>query len=218
MDKSDKYYTIEEATDMLGISEQEVMNMITLKRLPAIKVEKAIKIREEDLENILDNWGRKDNSYGTKQEENTGMAATEEEIEYRDRIKEDIEDKKMQLEKFYRDLLKKKQELEEDINYLQYKYDEFKNRIRNLISDELKLFLKRIDEDNLREGDEVLQNNFNANLDIDEDIDKAVGNEEDNYDGGEEALLLEDDEKKGNGLVSDIENSIELGESKADKV
>ena len=59
IEKSNRFYTIEEATDMLGISEQEVINMITLKKLPAIKVEKAIKIREEDLEKFLDSLGRK---------------------------------------------------------------------------------------------------------------------------------------------------------------
>jgi len=45
MNRNDKFYNIEEATEMLGISEQEVINMITLKKLPAIRVEKAIKIR-----------------------------------------------------------------------------------------------------------------------------------------------------------------------------
>ena len=209
IEKSNKFYTIEEATDMLGISEQEVINMITLKKLPAIKVEKSIKIREEDLEKILDNLGRKITEGKTITVENTGAVPVEE-IEDRDRIKEELEDKKIQLERSYRDLLKKKQELEEDINYLQYQYDEFKNRIKNLISDEFKLFLKKIDEENLGEGDKVPQNNFENNLDIDEDIDKTAGNEEDSYDGEEEALLLEDDEEIEKRAVSDRENRIEL--------
>ncbi len=202
MDKSDKYYTIEEATEMLGISEQEVINMITLKKLPAIKVDKAIKIREEDMENILDSWGRRDTAGETYTEENTGVEIVKEEVGDKDSIKEELEDKKVQLEKFYKDLLKKKQELEEDINYLQYKYDEFKNRIRNLISDELKSFLKKIDEESLREGDKVLHNNFDANLDVDENIDEMAGNEEDSYDDEEETLLLEDDEENRKRSVS----------------
>ena len=209
IEKSNKFYTIEEATDMLGISEQEVINMITLKKLPAIKVEKSIKIREEDLEKILDSLGRKITEGKTITVENTGAVPVEE-IEDRDRIKEELEDKKIQLERSYRDLLKKKQELEEDINYLQYQYDEFKNRIKNLISDEFKLFLKKIDEENLGEGDKVPQNNFENNLDIDEDINKTAGNEEDSYDGEEEALLLEDDEEIEKRAVSDRENRIEL--------
>ena len=183
--------------------------MITLKKLPAIKVEKSIKIREEDLEKILDSLGRKITEGKTITVENTGAVPVEE-IEDRDRIKEELEDKKIQLERSYRDLLKKKQELEEDINYLQYQYDEFKNRIKNLISDEFKLFLKKIDEENLGEGDKVPQNNFENNLDIDEDIDKTAGNEEDSYDGEEEALLLEDDEEIEKRAVSDRENRIEL--------
>ena len=60
MNRSNKFYTIEEATDMLGVSEQEIMNMITIKKLPAVKVEKSIKIREEDMEKFLDSLGRID--------------------------------------------------------------------------------------------------------------------------------------------------------------
>ncbi|MBA7589269.1 hypothetical protein ES708_31350 [subsurface metagenome] len=48
MNGNNKFYNIKEATEVLGISEQEVINMITLKKLSAIKIEKAIKIREED--------------------------------------------------------------------------------------------------------------------------------------------------------------------------
>ena len=196
IEKSNKFYTIEEATDMLGISEQEVINMITLKKLPAIKVEKSIKIREEDLENILDRLGRKI-AEGKTAAENTGAIPVEEIEDRDDEIKEELDDKKIQLERSYKDLLKKKQELEEDINYLQYQYDEFKNKIKNLVSDEFKMFLKKIDEENLGEGDKVLQNNFENNLDIDEedeDIDETAGNQKDCNDSEEEALLLEDDE------------------------
>src|SRR4030043_320228 len=119
MEKNNRFYTIKEATDMLGISEQEVMNMISQKKLPAIRMEKSIRIREEDLE--------------------------------------------------------------EDINYLQYQYDEFKNKIKNLVSDEFKMFLKKIDEVNPVEGNEVLQNSFENNLDVDEDedIDKTAENQKD---------------------------------------
>jgi excisionase family DNA binding protein len=198
MNKSNRFYTIEEATNMLGISEQEVINMITLKKLPAIKVEKAIKIREEDLEKFLDSLGRKDTTYETGTG-NTTEIPVEEETEKKDRIEECFKHRRMELEKSYKDLLRKKQELEEDINYLQYKYDEFKNRIKQLISEELKLFLKKIDEENLKEGNEILQNNFNDNLDINEDIEKATGNDEYSDEDEEEALLLQDngeDEKK----------------------
>jgi len=198
MDKSNRFYTIKEATNMLGISEQEVINMITLKKLPAIRVEKAIKIREEDLEKFLDILGKKDTTRETGMGDITEIPV-EEETEKKDMVEEILEQRKVELEKSYKDLLKKKQELEEDINFLQYKYDEFKNRIKQLISEELKLFLKKIDGENLKEGDRILQNNFNDSLNINEDIEKAAGNDEYSDEDEEEALLLQDngeDEKK----------------------
>ncbi|HEY4662112.1 MAG TPA: helix-turn-helix domain-containing protein [Candidatus Humimicrobiaceae bacterium] len=194
MEKGNRFYTIKEATDMLGISEQEVMNMITQKKLPAIKMEKSIRIREEDLEKILNSLGRKPLEEETAAENNWTIPI--EEIEGNGEIKEEPGDEKTELERSYKELLKKKQELEEDINYLQYQYDEFKNKIKNLVSDEFKMFLKKIDEVNPVEGKEVLQNNFVNNLDIDEDedLDKTAENQKDGSDDEEEALLLEDDE------------------------
>ena len=196
MEKNDRFYTIKEATDMLGISEQEVMNMITQKKLPAIRMEKSIRIREEDLETILNSLGRKPVEETTA---GNDWLIPIEEIEGNNEIKEEPEDKeKLELERSYKELLKKKQELEEDINYLQYQYDEFKNKIKNLVSDEFKMFLKKIDEGNPVEGNEILQNNFENNLDIDEDedvdMDKTAENQKDGSDDGEETLLLEDDE------------------------
>jgi excisionase family DNA binding protein len=193
MEKGNRFYTIKEATDILGISEQEVMNMITQKKLPAVKMEKSIKIREEDLENILNSFGIK--KVEDKTEAENDMAIQLEGIEDRVGTGGESEEEKMESEKLYGDLLKKKQELEEDINYLQYQYDEFKNKIKNLVSDEFKMFLKKIDGVNPAEGDKALQNNFEDNLDIDEEdeeIDKTAGKQKGDYE--EEALLLEDDE------------------------
>ncbi len=45
----------------------------------------------------------------------------------------------------YDELLKKKQELEEDINYLQIEYEEFRDKMKKLVVEELKSFLKKID-------------------------------------------------------------------------
>ena len=202
MDKSNRFYTIREATNMLGISEQEVINMITLKKLPAIRVEKAIKIREEDLEKFLDILGKKDTARETGMGDITEIPV-EEETENKDGVGEILKQRRMELEKSYKDLLKKKQELEEDINFLQYKYDEFKNRIKQLISEELKLFLKKINEENLKEGDGVPQNNFNDNLNINEDIEKAAGNDEYSDEDEEEALLLQDNEEDEKKLTLD---------------
>ncbi len=211
MNRSDKFYTIEEVTDMLGVSEQEIMNMITFKKLPAIKVEKAIKIREEDLEKFISSLGRKDIADKNEIGETMEVLAEDE-----DEVKEKLENKKMQLEKSYKSLLRKKQELEEDINYLQYKYDEFKSRIKKIISEELTLFLKKIDEENLRESDEILQNNFDNELDIDKDIDKTEGNEENNYGNNDEVLLIEGNVEGEKNLISEEEDDIELRESRAD--
>jgi hypothetical protein len=49
------------------------------------------------------------------------------------------------LKEEYDELLKKKQELEEDINYLQIEYEEFRNKMKKLVVEELKSFLKKID-------------------------------------------------------------------------
>lgn len=192
MEKDSRFYTIKEATDMLGISEREVMNMITQKRLPAIKIDKAIKIREEDLENILDSFGV--NQANGKTEIENDMVIRLEGIEDRAETVEEPDDGKLELEKSYRDLLRKKQELEEDINYLQYQYDEFKNRIKNLVFDEFKIFLKKIDEVNPVEGNGSLKNNLDKDGE-DEDIDKTAEYQKDGYDDEDEELLLEDDDK-----------------------
>ena len=50
-----------------------------------------------------------------------------------------------ELKEEYDELLKKKQELEEDINYLQIEYEEFRNKMKKLVVEELKSFLKKID-------------------------------------------------------------------------
>ena len=50
--------------------------------------------------------------------------------EDKDEIKEKLENKKMHLEKYYKDLLMEKHEFEEDVNYLQYEYDKFKKGLR----------------------------------------------------------------------------------------
>ncbi len=218
MDRSDKFYTIEEATDLLGVSEQEIMNMISMKKLPAVKIEKSIKIREEDMERFLDSLGKKDMESNNVIENETEPAAEteevyEEEIENGYEVKEEPESGKIQSENSYRELLRKKQELEEDINYLQFKYDEFKKRIKSIISEEFKLFLKEIDEGNLPEGDEVLGNNFDNDLDMYKDIDRK---EENDYHNHEEDLFAEDNGKEEKKLIPEKDDKIELGENGTD--
>lgn len=208
MSSSGKLYTIEEVTEMLGVSEQEIMNMITMKKLPAVETGDSIKVREEDMEtflNSLDNPDRLDIGNGDNEETNDRETAGQEEAgreeigeEYE--IKNHFEDDKTKMEDSYKDLLRKKQELEEDINYLQYKYDEFKNRIKKIISEEFKLFLKKIDEENLQESYRIQENSFDSDTDgddpkIDKSIDTIEENGKNSYSSDEEILFAEDNEK-----------------------
>ena len=50
MDEEKELYTIKEVSELVGISESEIIRVVMLKKLPAIRVGKAIRIKEEDLE------------------------------------------------------------------------------------------------------------------------------------------------------------------------
>jgi excisionase family DNA binding protein len=56
MEDVEKLYTIKEVSDLVGISEVEIIRMVMLKKLPAIRVGKAIRVKEEDLEKFLDSF------------------------------------------------------------------------------------------------------------------------------------------------------------------
>ncbi|MCL5772098.1 MAG: helix-turn-helix domain-containing protein [Actinobacteria bacterium] len=47
-------YTIKEAAELTGISESELINLIMKKKLNAIRIGKAIRIKEKDLDKFLD--------------------------------------------------------------------------------------------------------------------------------------------------------------------
>jgi excisionase family DNA binding protein len=51
-----KLYTISDVSEMVGISESEIIRVVMLKKLKAIRVGKAIRIKEEDLESFLNNF------------------------------------------------------------------------------------------------------------------------------------------------------------------
>lgn len=51
-----KLYTISEVAELAGISETEIIRVVMLKRLKAIRVGRAIRIKEEDLERFLDSF------------------------------------------------------------------------------------------------------------------------------------------------------------------
>jgi len=56
MEEEKKLYTIKEVSELVGISESEIIRVVVLKKLPAIRVGKAIRIKEEDLENFLNSF------------------------------------------------------------------------------------------------------------------------------------------------------------------
>jgi len=56
MNEEKKLYTIKEVSELVGISESEVIRMVMIKKLPAIRVGKAIRIKEDDLEIFLNGF------------------------------------------------------------------------------------------------------------------------------------------------------------------
>lgn len=56
MEEEKKLYTIKEVSELVGISESEIIRVVMLKKLLAIRVGKAIRIKEEDLENFLNSF------------------------------------------------------------------------------------------------------------------------------------------------------------------
>ncbi len=56
MAEEKKLHTISEVAEMVGISESEIIRVVMLKKLKAIRVGKAIRIKEEDLESFLNSF------------------------------------------------------------------------------------------------------------------------------------------------------------------
>jgi excisionase family DNA binding protein len=150
MEKEKKFYTIKETTEILGISENEILRVIKTKKVPVLKVGRALRISGENIHRLL---------------EVSGEAVSVQETEVLDQglkgvfppdLMEDEDDEETsdiselnfkisELKDEYDELLKKKQELEEDINYLQIEYEEFREKMKKLVVEELKSFLKKID-------------------------------------------------------------------------
>lgn len=150
MDEEKKFYTIEESTEILGISEKEILMFIESKKIPVLKVGRALRISGENIDKFLEGSAEK-----VPDEETEVLDQELKEVFSTDPI-EDEEDEETsdistlnykigELEEEYDELLKKKQELEEDINYLQIEYEEFRDKMKKLVVEELKSFLKKID-------------------------------------------------------------------------
>jgi len=150
MDEEKKFYTIKETTEILGISEKELLQSIESKKIPILKVGKALRISGEYIHKFLEDSGE------TVQVMETEVLDQElKEVFSPDSIEDEGDEeasaiselnyKISELKDEYDELLKKKQELEEDINYLQTEYDEFRDKMKKLVVEELKSFLKKID-------------------------------------------------------------------------
>ncbi len=216
MDEGSKFYNVQQASEILGVSEKEILNMISLKKLPAVEEGKFIKIKVKDLEEFLDSIDKK----GNGEEDNT-VNADKNNGEDKEREKREVEvllgGKKALLEKAYKELLHKKQELEEDINYLQYEYDEFKSRIKRLITEELNMFLRKIEKENLKESDEIIHGNFGKNLDIDRGFSEISEGKASGYDDKRDTLVFENNNRNDEKLELGGENQIRSkGDSETD--
>ncbi len=56
MGEEKRLFTIKEVSELIGISESEVIRMIMLKKLAVIRVGKAIRIKEDDFEKFLNEF------------------------------------------------------------------------------------------------------------------------------------------------------------------
>ena len=56
MSEGKKIYTIKEVSELVGISESEIIRMVMIRKLPAIRVGKAIRIKEDDLDIFLNRF------------------------------------------------------------------------------------------------------------------------------------------------------------------
>jgi len=150
MGEEKKFYTIQEATDILGISEKELMRFIDNKKIPVLKVGRALRISGESIDGFL-----KDPAHEAVETDNGSLKDELKEVFADDLLDDDEEDDILDIEEADRrlrrlqddceKLIEKKQELEEDINYLQIEYEEFRTKIKKLVVEELKTFLKKVD-------------------------------------------------------------------------
>jgi excisionase family DNA binding protein len=150
MKEEKKFYTIKETTEILGISEEEILRVIEFKKIPVLKVGRALRISGENIHKFLEVSGETTQVKETEvldqelKEVFPPDAMEDEENEITSDISE-LNYKISELKDKYDELLKKKQELEEDINYLQIEYEEFREKMKKLVVEELKSFLKKID-------------------------------------------------------------------------
>lgn len=67
-------YTIKEVAELTGISESEIISLIMQKQLIAIRIGKAVRIKEKDLDRFLDMFvGRHDEKQKGEEAESSGF-------------------------------------------------------------------------------------------------------------------------------------------------
>lgn len=153
MGEEKKFYTIQEATDILGMSEEELKKFIDSKKIPVLKVGRALRISEKSIKSFIGGTGSNDDETDAISLENDLKEVFSDDVFSEDSEDEedlagDIHEAELRVKKLEDEcerLIGKKQELEEDINYLQVEYEEFRTKIKKLVVEELKTFLKKVD-------------------------------------------------------------------------
>ncbi|HAX18476.1 MAG TPA: hypothetical protein DCY00_07785 [Actinobacteria bacterium] len=54
MNAEEKLYTIKDLSNLVGISETEIINLIMQKKLKAIRIDRTVRVKESDLDSFLD--------------------------------------------------------------------------------------------------------------------------------------------------------------------
>ena len=148
MGEEKKFYAVQEANGILGISEKELMRFIDDNKIPVLKVGRAMRISEESIESFIKESDSSEQDSSNELLEDglkevfAGDDLDEDDV-FQDKDDSDLKIRRLQEE--CEKLIEKKQELEEDINYLQIEYEEFRAKIKKLVVEELKTFLKKVD-------------------------------------------------------------------------
>ena len=171
MTKENEFYSIKEASEILGIDEKEILKLIYYKEIPVLTVGKGIRISKAIINNYpsiaskINNFGDK----GSIEEDLEKVFAEDipgidkdlrveagEAILKLEKLKDEYKKlalKKQEMEKDISKLKKlqeecenlalKKQEMEKDISQIKTEYKEFRATAKNLVVGELEIFLKK---------------------------------------------------------------------------
>ena len=173
MTKKNDFYSIKEASGILGIDEKELFKLIYYKEIPVLTVGKTIRISRDIIDNYPSRAAKTDNSKDNGSIEEDLEKAFVEAIpgidkdlqaevggavlkleklkgEYKKlaQEKKELEKDTSKLKKLQEEcesLTLKKQELEKDIGQIKTEYKEFRATAKKLVVGELKIFLEKTD-------------------------------------------------------------------------